>query len=236
MGKMLKNLLIVLSLVCAIMLIVFCVQLFMINRESGNDGETLQFSGSPGNDGEDDNDDRRTSSDDERSGDADLTGNKDRPEEQSPPTGAATPPTGRPYEILMPGNLLLILYADENQFEYSEHEDSYRFRYTGEGTATLEIPLLYMQFGLELFVLDYLDGFVGSGGTSVGNEGTIGRSSVDGIFVSGSLDGENYEAWIHSFSDIGLTDMGIAFELHYRSDEQKTALYTILDTLELVTA
>ena len=235
MGKMLKNLLIVLALVCMIVLVVFCVELFMLNRggNSGGDDAISSPAGNSAGGGEGEGQAAPGTNPPSGEGASDDAG---RAGGESPSPGRQTEaPSGTRYEHLMPpGDSLLILYADDETFEYIELNDGYLYEYTGGGTASLEVSMVHMPLGIDARAGDYLDGYVGSGGTITGRETPIGRSSLEGVYVHGEIDGEKYEAWIHSFAEVGIEDMGVAFIIHYRNDGQKNALNNILDTLTLV--
>lgn len=234
MSKISKNLLVAFTVLCVIVLVVFCVELFALNKPADDDSAAASLSEGAGEG--DSADSQQTQTGGSEPGDGDISGNEDHTGNGSTPSGPAGPPEGTLRRIPMLGDMTLFLYVDEDLFKETEMQDSYMYTYAGEGTATLEIPLVFMQFGIDSFAETFLDGYIDTGRTSVGNEGMVGRSSISGVFVYGEIDGEKYEAWIHSFSDVGLDDMGVAFVLHYRSDEQKDALYSILDTLVLVAA
>ena len=231
MSKMIKNFLIVLSLVFTIVLVVFCIELFMLNRRPGDSGDEM-LSQHAGN------------GDDEGAGAAEpqsppgtaAAAGAGAPVETSRPPEQPPPRTGTRHELLMPGDLLLVLYVQEELFQYTELELAWMFTYTGEGAASLEICYAHMPLGVNALAEHYLDNYVGEDRTLVGNKGPIGRSALDGVFMSGDIDGENYEAWIHAFTIADLEDMGVSFVIHYRDNEQKEAIYSILDTLDIDTS
>lgn len=236
MKRMLKNGIVIFAAICAIVLVVFCIELFVLNRESGDDdtgaGTSLSESAAAGDDA--DSDGHKGSQDIQPTNDTDQPGNAGggQPTQQQPPP----PPTGKRRELPMFGDMNLVLYADEGKFTYIELELSWIFEYMDNDAVTLEVCYVHMPMGVEARAGECLDGYVGAGGTSVGSEGLIGRSPLIGMFASGEKDGEKYEAWIYTFSEVGLDDMGVEFILHYRVDEQKNALYSILDSMSLVPA
>lgn len=233
MGKISKNLIVAFAVLCAIVLIVFCVELIALNRTGGDGGAAASMSGGPGEGETNDADGQRTPPDTNNPGGAGPAGSNSQSGNTNTPTGPAAPPAGTRFPLLMPGDMVLTIYADEDKFKYTELDLAWLYEYKGNSTASLLICLDYMPRGVEEFAKNYLDGYVGNGGTSVDGEDPIGRSSLNGVFVSGEKDGENYEAWIYNFPAKDINDMGVLFVLHYRSDEQKNALYTLLDTLEL---
>lgn len=255
MNKILKNLLVVFAAICAIVLVVFCIELIILNREPDSGGNSPQSlsegngegngegsgvgngvgSGKEGGDGESG---QQSGSGKASPGSANQTGGGAGPGSANTNPNAAgepvIPPTASRFSLLMPGGLVLVIYVDEADFEFSEHVDSYRFSYTSGGTAALEVLLASMPRGLDSFAETFLDGYVGSGGSTVGGEGPIGRSAVNGVFVSGEQNGEKHEAWIHSLSYVGLSDFSIVFDIRYRNEEQRDALYAIIGTMSLV--
>jgi len=233
MNKTLKNMLVVLVLLCVIVLIVFCVELFTLNKGNGDGAETGQpSSGSPAAETSGSPDAAQTKPATAPSTATGSPADSAQPTDASQTTTPTAPPEGKRYDLLMPDNMVLTLYAKEELFTYSELQD-YFFTYTGGGTASLDVSLVYMPQGMDTFVKDFLDNYLNGKKTSVGDEGPISHSSLSGVFVYGDSDGETYEAWIHNFTNPDITDMGVAFILHYRDDAQKSALYAILDTLDL---
>lgn len=233
MSKMLRNGIVVFAAICAVVLVIFCIELFVLNRNpddgAGNEpslSESAANSGGESSGGQENPPDKQQ----EPGKGAGQTGNgaKDQPTQPPPP------PTGTRKERLVSADTKLVLYIDEDVFDESEQNEGYLYKYKGVGTATLEITIAYIQFDAGSFAGSFLDGYVGPGGTSAGETSYIGRSPLEGIHVSGELDGEKYEAWVYSFPDAD--DWGVSFTLHYRSDEQRDALYTILDSMSMIPA
>ena len=97
--------------------------------------------------------------------------------------------------------------------------------------ATLEIRLVNLAYGADAHAETFLEAFLDGNESHVGGLASVRRSSLSGVFVSGVAGDETYEAWIHSLDDED--DMGVAFVIRYRNDDQKYALYGILDTMNI---
>jgi len=234
MSKILKNVLVVFALLCIIVLIVFCVSLFSLNKGNGGGSETgPSVSGSPPVETGNSPGAKPTATGTPSPTNSGSPGDAGQSADISQTPSPSSTPAGKRYDLLMPDNMTLTLYAKEQSFKYFELQDGYIFTYTGGGTASLEVSLVYLPQGMDTLVKDFLDNYLNGQKTSVGEEGSIGNSTLSGVFVSGDSDGEIYEAWIHHFTNSDINDMGVAFILHYRDDAQKSALYSILDTLDL---
>jgi len=240
MSKTVKNLLLGFTLVCAIALFVFCIELIVINRDAsagGTGGSSAATSspspspspsqsGTPGGEGSSPIvPGTKPPPDSGASG----AGNGSQDEVNDPPPS----PTGKRYELWLPGNEMLIVHADEGLFDYSEGESDWFFTYT-QGGAMLEISFVFVSAaGVEARANTFLDNYLDGGSSTVGGEGPIKRSSIRGVYVTGVKGAETYEAWLHSLARSGNSDLALVFVINYRSDEQKNALYTILDTMEI---
>jgi hypothetical protein len=133
-------------------------------------------------------------------------------------------------------DLTLILYADENIFEFVEEPVHWDLFYRGTRDAALEIAFDfitspgYIERLAEVFLNDYLDG----GASMVIGEGPIGNSPRIGHAVVGTNDeGVPYEAWIHNLTG-NQTGSAVVFVIHYTTQEQRAALHAIIDTFEML--
>jgi len=143
----------------------------------------------------------------------------------------------------MPDGMKLVLYADEDAFEHDKQQDGDVFVYTGDSAADDTVSSLEVSFafatppgGIEALAGRFLSGYLDGGESTVGGEGPIKRSSLKGVFVSGVKGAETYEAWIHGLQESSVEGLAVVFVIKYSTDEQKNALYAILDTLEMVPA
>jgi hypothetical protein len=223
-----KALLLLLAFVCVIVLIIFSVELFLINSDSDDaaDADTT----APAAEVQDDDPDEAPSDEEEYN-------DEDDPDEQQnePPEDNSIPtPIGTRFSIQMPGpgEMSLILYANEEQFEHYESELSDTFTYLGSGDASFEIRMIQMQEGPEAFAEDFLEvNFEVEDSTMEGVQ-PVGNSSLFGILVTGELEDEHYYVWIYSIP--GTADLGLALILNYEDETQRSALEIVIDTLVLV--
>jgi len=235
MGKIGKNLLIGFTLICMIVFAVFVIELLVINSGSGRSPE----SEAPPSEGAIEDEPGASS------GQQTVPGAV-RPADpgQSPDTDqleGAEPPPGTRFELEMPDDMILVMYVDEDLFSFNEmdSEDVLGvFTYLGSGKATLQIRFAYIPQGARVFAESFLNEFIGSGRSSVGDEDSIRYSQLHGVYVTGVGDGEIYEAWIYSFPGAEAENAGLAFVINYQDDQQKdlqkNVLYEILDTLDMV--
>ena len=230
MNKTVKNILLVFTLICVIVLIVFCIELFVLNSGTDNSAESSAA-----------RTDNRPANTDKPNGatPASPAGNT-LPSGETEDGQTQTPikPAGKRYELPYSSTEKLLLYVDEELFEHVEMDsgDMFMFIYPEDGedgNASLEICPASIPEGAEVCAETYLDGYLEGNESFVSGISQIKQSGLSGVFVSGVKDGETFEAWIHDTSDVS-GDKGIAFVIRYSDNEQKNALYAILDTLELV--
>ena len=237
MNKIVKNLLIVFTLLCAIVLAVFFVELIILNRSSGGDedgpsmsdsssenpGDETAGSGTPGTD---------TPEEPGQNGDPDQSEIVDIPEE---PT---QPPVGKRYELPMSDETkTLIIYAEEELFEYAVNEFDWEFRYSGSGKASLVIAYDYVTppAGINDLAATFLTNYLNGGESTVIGKGQIGASQLSGIHVVGEADKETYEVWIHEPFDGSEFGNTVTFVINYENETQKNVLYDLLDTMKMLT-
>jgi len=218
MGNLSKNLLLGLTVVCIIAVIVFCIQLIVIN--SGVDRpQPGTISGSPGQNGDD--------GDEQPDGDE---GNND-----SNPGPITTPrpiPQGTRHEIAIADNSRLIVYARAESFDYEAGDLKWLFNYTGGGTAGLEIAftMLTSAHSADTHTEAFLNRYTGGTGAEFTQEELIHGSTIYGYHASARVENVTYEAWIHNLVD---SDIALAFVIKYENDQQKEALYEVLSSLDL---
>ena len=225
MSKTVKNLLLIFTLICAIVLVVFVIELIVVNKDNG----AAEKAAAP-----------------PRNASAETSESPSSPPPS--PAGAGAPSVtntntgtqakqpdkqaGKRYELLYPGGETLVLYADEELFELYEMDSGDIFIYLGGGNASLEICPAYAPNGAEACAETFLDGYLEGNESFVSGMSNIKRSELSGVFVSGVNGDETFEAWIQDMADSS-DDMGMAFIIRYKNNDQKNALYAVLDTLEL---
>ena len=243
MSKTVKNILIIFTLLCLVVLVVFVIELIVINRESADSGGSGQaLAGTTLDQTENSQDvpaETPTGGGSSSIGSGTVNGNSNsNSNNQQEGLGQPPAPTGKRYELVYSQTETLVIYADEELFEYDpELEMAYKFTYKGEGTASLLISFTALPLGAQRHAENFLDGDLDGNESHVSGEGSIRRSSLSGVLVTGVKGAETYEAWIHSIPDGDSdpsNDIGLAFVIQYSSDEQKNAIYTILDSLSLI--
>jgi hypothetical protein len=237
MSNFIKNMLIVFTLLCIGVLVVFCIELVMLNMDTDKDGdETPQLSSGTTSGDKDGGNEQETPDTghigvSEQPDDIEQTGSDDKPDDQE------QSPKGKQYSLLMLDNVhILLLNVDEELFDFSEGEADWLFTYKGDGKASLEIApdLATPQEGINGLARSLLKPYLDGGESSVRGEGTIGNSSLSGVSVIGHMNKETYEAWIYGPLAGGSSGNVLVFIANYQNDEQKDELYAILDTLEMI--
>jgi hypothetical protein len=242
-SRLVKNVLVVFTLLCIIFLAIFCIELIIVNWGSDSKEQSPQIAVvSPDRKGEktdepdtpDANPDRNQHNDDVPESPGNTGDNGDDTEQAGNNQGSKN----KQYLLPMLDDVhTLELFADEELFKYSEGESQWGFTYTGGGKAELEVASDYISppGGIselsKIFLTNYLDG----GESTVGGEKQIGGSALRGVFVYGDKNGETYEAWIYGPLNGGETGPAVVFIVNYENEVQKTAIYAILDTLEMYT-
>jgi len=221
MSNIPKNLLLALTLVCVIVLIVFCIQLIILNRgvepvEPGSaaSGDAQQGDADPDADSEEP---------------SDGEGGDERDVIQVPPR---LPPQGIRRELGVTSNSRLVIYSKEELFDFETRDFDWWFTYTGGGVATLEITFLMVGAqGVGAAAETFLNSYSGGTEASSGGEESIGGSQLRGYHVSAQHEAETYEAWVYTLLD---SDLALVFVINYSNDQQKDALYEMLSTLEML--
>jgi len=230
MSKTIKKIIVVFTILCAMLLIVFSIELILINRDSESGGTEPSAQGSPPPGSGGDNDgakapDPGTPETANGNGDAAHSGGAQPP-----------PPLGTRHERLMPGDSELVFYVQDELFEHTAEEqeaiyDIFTFR--DGGTAALEIRFVFMPQGVSVYASSYLEVDFDVAESTVYGEEPISRSPLRGFLITGTKAGTTYESWIYTFSDPELVNLGISFIIYYQNEAQRSALYTILDTFEM---
>jgi len=225
MSNITKNLLLALTAVCAIALIVFCIQLIVLNRgvEPRNPGLTISGGPQQG--------DEAADPDSEAEGEDTSGGENGEGDFGLPLDIPNLPPEGERHEIRVMGDTRLIIYAKEESFDFVENDLNWRFEYTGAGEAALEIRFLFVSSqgidaDAEMFLNNYAEGVT----SEFGGEASIQGSALRGYYVSAHRGGITYEAWVHTLPD---SDMALVFVINYQNEQQSSALYEILRSLDL---
>jgi len=222
MNNITKNLLLALTLVCVLVLVVFCIQLIVLNRgvDPRDPGATISGGNEQnGADADNEDEDADDGDEDEDTG-PDL--NTPRP-----------PPQGRRHSLLVTGNSRLIIHAREDLFEYEERDYDWWFYYIGGGAA-LEVTFTSVSAqGISAHAVAVLNTYTGGTDADFSGEEIISGSEIKGYHVSARQDNVMYEAWIHTLID---SDLSLLFVIYYENDTQRDALYEVLSTMHLTGA
>jgi len=218
MSNITKNLLLGFTLVCVIVLVVFCIQLIVLNRGVDPAEQGLVITGSSGQDEDSNLEDGDEALDEE-----------DDISSVSAPATPRPPPQGTRRQFRVSESNMLIVYARDELFDFEERDFDWWFLYTGGGLATLEIKhtMVGLQ-GIEAHAVAFLNAYSGSTEAEFTGEGAIGGSDLRGHHVITRHGNETYEAWIHILLD---SDLALAFIICYENDHQRDALYEVLSTL-----
>jgi len=227
MGNLTKNLLLGLTLACVIALIVFFVQLIVLNR--GVEPRELGATISGDSQQEDEQEDPDSGATGEEMPDADEGNGDNEPAQMT----TRPPPQGTRRELLVAADTetKLIIYAEEELFEFVENETNWEFLYLGEGDASLEIGfMLVSPRGLAADAETYLSNYTDGAETEFEGEQSIQDSGLRGYYLSAQHGSISYEAWIHALPD---SDLALVFVINYQSSQQRDTLYEVLSTMEM---
>lgn len=242
MTKTVKNAVLVFTLLAAIFLVAFCIELIVVNRNTDNDDESVVSAGQTHEDGGevDLQDYERGSANGDESDNGefdDISGATMTVTVYLEGFDVPLPGYGPRFVMPMAGtDLTLVAYPDPDFFELFEGDYDWRFTYTRGGTASLEISFDFIQplEGMAGLAERFLDGYLDGGESIVLGEGYIGNSSLRGYAVTGEReDNVTYEAWIHSLTGNPDAGMAVVFVMHFENEVQRAALHTIIDSMEM---
>jgi len=223
MNNISKNLLLALSVVCVIALIVFCIQLIVLNRGVEPKEQGSVVAGGPPQQGNEEPDGNEPAD-----GDANTDGAIDTPDEQQTPR---QPPQGTRRTIMVSDNSRLVIYAQEELFDYDIGDIDWWFTYKGEGNAALGISFEFITFqGMAAHAESFLNSYAGGEEAIFSGEEAIRGSSLRGYHVTTQRGGETFEAWLYPM--IG-SDISLAFVINYSNDQQRDALYEVLSSMDM---
>jgi len=216
MSAISKNLILALTLVCAVVLIVFCIQLIVINSGVDPMDSRPAITGGSGQEGEGDSEEN--GSDEEGVGIAQVTPRPD--------------PQGTRRELRVTAESNLVIYTRDEIFDFEESDMSWWFLYSGGGIGTLEITHISISpQGVAATAEAFLNNYTGGTEADFNGDESIKGSPLRGYHVSARLGGEVYEAWIHML--LG-SDLALVFVINYENDQQRDALYEVLSTLDFI--
>ena len=226
MSNLAKNLLLALTLVCVITLIVFCIQLIIINRgvERLEPGATI--SDDSQQDAEDIDDNNGASV--EENGE-DTIGDPGAMEEIHTTPRPVNQGTRR--ELMVTSNSYLVVYSKDELFDFERGEIDYWFLYTGGGIATFEVSFAALSpQGLSASAEAFLNNYAGENMSVATGEQQIHGSSLVGYHVSANVEEGTYEAWLIT---LDYSDLALVLVIFYENELQREALYEMMSTIGL---
>jgi hypothetical protein len=241
MSKVTKNVVMVFTLFCVVMLIIFCVELFLLNRDRDDRPDvTISSNGEnvPTNGEEMQNIDDLLQNipPDETEPALDIPPDNDQPDgviTTTPPQGA------HPHTVLLPpGTAELTFFVEIEYFEREELGDGngWLFTYLQGEDAWLEVGFMLVppQGGILEIAQTFLDNYLDDGDYSnFEGERAVANSTVRGLFVTGESEGVTYDAWLRDLADLGESTLALIFVTRHSTDEERDILYRILDTMSI---
>jgi len=226
MANISKKLFLALSLVCVIAIITFLIQLIIINSgvEPRQPNTTISGDNPPNRDNE-------NSGSGEDSGENGDGGNSED-NGTAPPT-TRPPPQGQRNEVLVDTDKILVLYTRTELFDLIPNEFDWVFSYTGGGIAGLSISFTFVSpQNAAADAEDFLNRHTSGIGADYKGDLFILDTTIRGYHVTTSVGGVTYEAWLHQMAG---SDLALAFVLNYSNNEQRDALYEVLNTISFET-
>jgi len=225
MSNLLKNILLGFTFVCVIVLLVFCIQLIVLNRGGEPSGPGPAISG--GQQG-DENPDREGEGEEDPDGEGEQGTNGNVQSTPRPPA------QGTRHELMVTLDSVLVIYARDELFDFEEREIDWWFNYKGGGNATLEISyILITAQGVVAHAESFLNNYTGGTEAFFVGEDLIVSSEISGYHVTAVHGGGMYEAWIHTLPS---SDLALVFVINYENNQQRDALYEVLSTLDMLIA
>ena len=224
MSNTLKKVVLIFTLLCIVLLVVFSVELFLLNRGRENTGGLA----------------------------TEPPATVSPPVSIVPPTGPPTeetePPEGGEQqeetyqeststrrELELASDVTLIVHSNDELFEFTDLEPTWIFSQAETG-AELEISLIYLPQDEATFASSFLNGYLEGEPSSVRGERQIGRSQLRGVYVTGTTtDSTTIAAWISALSTSEGGNFGMAVVIKYSENAQRDAIFAILDTMEMIT-
>lgn len=235
MNRIVKNGIIAFTMLCVVILVVFLVELLVINSENegGGEPEPTNSSGQPANSGDVSNPGQATSPGMEQPESGSQTGNQNGHDETRPE------PEGTRRELTIFAGIKLVVYSNDEIFQFSEPElEDVRgvFTFKGSGAAKLEIISTYMPQGVSAYANSFLSLNYEVDGSTNQREQPIGDSPLSGIKVIGVEDDITYEAWILVFPDAEVDNAGLAIVASYQTGNEMNELnlYEVLASLDII--
>ena len=223
MNKALKILIMFFTVVCFIVLVVFCVELVLQNR--GVERGVIQ---APAAADDYPNDERSDYNDNDE---------YEPPDEEELPEEEVPEPLLERFEFEIPnGGFVLRWYVDINRFGHNYGEILEWFVYSdGDATAFLEVHMVQIPEEYENYAVVFMENRFEVQGVPDEEHTyiTIGNSGLSGIYAKATAEEEiRFETWI--LANPHTPNLGVAITIRYRDYEQFSALEAILDSMQLL--
>ena len=226
MNTTLKRIILIFTFLCMILLIVFCVELILLNRKE-EEPEPQPPEPPP----------------------AELlpvepeTPPEQPPEEPATPTGMTEPSSGGPeteiagtrYELELVSDVELILYVDDELFEFEDMEQTWMFNHV-DGSTKFEVSPVYLPQGAAVYANTFLGEYLEGEPYSVRGTRPIGGSQIEGIYATGSSGEKTVSAWVSAIETVDGDNMGMVVVMTYSDVEGRDAILSALDTMDMITA
>jgi hypothetical protein len=227
-SRTLKKILVLFTLLCIVVVLVFAAELVYLNRDGGEADAKAPPAGSPAGTATP----PPTSPETESAPPTDTTPPASESSQEEADSSPEHPPEESQYTLAMTPEVSLTLNADAEEFVYEIKDEGYTFTYK-ESAATLDVLLDYLPRGAASRAVGFLDNYPGVGESTVENEREIGKSSLVGAYVTAMSGESTYAAWIYEIPSED-DHLGILFVIHYADEAQRGALYKLLDSIELI--
>ena len=233
MSKTLKNILMGFTLLCVVVLVVFCVELILINRGNNDRSAPVISNVAP----EDPAGDELQNGYDPF---ADDPFNENGPFPPAPEDisniNALIPPNAQRESFLLSEIAELAFYIDMDFFERFEPPHGLILTHLSDGDAKIEISfdLISPLGGINAHAVNFLYNYLDGGDTVVEGMRSVGNSQVRGVLVTGENAGDTFYAWLIDISDLEAeADLALVIVINYSTDEQRDMIYTVLDTMSI---
>lgn len=232
MNKTLKNVIMGFTLICVIALVVFCVELFLLNRDNDGRPDPVISNVEP-----------------EEPADNEELPNEYDPREDDPvdaypdPNGyinenvphVAISENAQREAFLLSSIAELVLYVDMEYFEREDLAYGTMFNFLPDGDASIEISISFIspQGGVYALADNFLYNYLSGAETIVEGEQSIANSQVRGLFVTGQTAGRTYSAWLRDIADLDADNFALVIVVNYSTTDQRNMIYSVLDTLSI---
>ena len=221
MNTTVKRLITLFTFLCMLLLIVFSVELFMLNRSE--DVPVLPSVQPPVQD--------------LPIFQATLTDipsvDQATPTDINSPSSGEDEPVGIRYEFALVSDVTLIIYVDDELFELEDLEQTWIFKHI-DGVTKFEISPVYLPQGPAVYANNFLDGYLGGEPYGIRGQRPIGNSPLSGVYARGTSGDDVVSGWVSAIDTVDGDNMGMVIVTIHRDNDGETAILAALDTLEML--